>query len=178
MNSITIKNKTFTPFLEEELLQRAVKKIAHQINTDYKDKTPLFLGVLNGSFMFFSDLLKQINLTCSVSFVKLASYQGSTSTENVAELIGLNERIKNKDIVVVEDIVDTGNTIEKLYTILSEKGAKSIKISSLLYKPSVYKKKYTIDYVGLEIPNKFVVGYGLDYDGFGRNLNSLFVLKE
>lgn len=178
MNSITIKDKLFIPFIEEKEIQDAVKKIARQINQDYQGKTPLFVAILNGSFMFFSDLLKQINFSCTISFVKLVSYEGMSSTGKVDELIGLDENIEGKDIVVVEDIVDTGNTLQKIYEILNAKNAKNIKIASLLYKPEVYKKEYPIDYVGIKIPNDFVVGYGLDYDGFGRNLSSIVVLKE
>ncbi len=178
MNSIIIKDKTFIPFIEEESLLDAVKKVAQQINKDYEGKQPVFLGVLNGSFMFFSDLLKSIDLSSTVSFVKLASYEGTNSKGVVNELIGLSEDISGKDIIIVEDIVDTGNTSEKLFQILGKKNPNSIKIATLLYKPEAYKKSHPVDYVGLEIPNAFVLGYGLDYDGLGRNLNSIFVLKE
>ena len=178
MSSITIKDKAFIPFIGEELLQDAVKNIAQKINQDYKGKQPIFLGVLNGSFMFFSDLLKQITLPCTVSFVKMASYTGTSSTGVVNELIGLNENLEGREVVVVEDIVDTGNTLEKLLATLANKKVKSIKIASLLYKPEAYKKNHPIDYIGMEIPNDFVLGYGLDYDGLGRNLSSIYVLKE
>ncbi len=178
MDIITVKDKSFKPYISEEKLQVSVEKIASKINDDYKGCTPIFLGVLNGSFMFFGDLLKSINLECTVSFVKLASYQGTNSTGKVNELIGLNEDISDKDIILVEDIVDTGNTLVKLYEILSEKNPTSIKIATLLYKPEAYSKSHNIDYVGLEIPNAFVLGYGLDYDGLGRNLSSIYVLNE
>jgi hypoxanthine phosphoribosyltransferase len=178
MDIVTIKDKSFKPFISEEDLQDSIKKVAQTINADYHGKTPIFLGVLNGSFMFIGDLLKSVNVECFVSFVKLASYEGTESTGKVNELIGLTEDIENKDIILVEDIVDTGNTLEKLHDILSSKNPKSIKIATLLYKPEAYKKSYNIDYVGLEIPNAFVLGYGLDYDGLGRNLNSIYVLNE
>lgn len=178
MTSITIKDKTFIPFIEGIKLQEAVKKIALLINQDYKNKQPLFIGVLNGSFMFFSDLLKSIDISCTVSFVKIASYEGTNSTGQLNELIGLDENIEGKDIIVVEDIIDTGNTLEKLHAIFADKKANSVKIASLLFKPAAYKKTYPIDYIGIEIPNDFVLGYGLDYDGLGRNLNSIFVLKQ
>lgn len=178
MSTITIKDKSFIPYIEEGKLQDAVKKVALEINKDYKGKQPIFLGVLNGSFMFFSDLLKAIDLPCTVSFVKMSSYEGTNSTGVINELIGLNEDITGRDIILVEDIVDTGNTLEKLYQILANKNANSVKIATLLYKPEAYKKSHPIDYVGLEIPNAFVLGYGLDYDGLGRNLSSIFVLKE
>ena len=178
MNIITVKDKSFKPYISEEELYASVKNVASKINKDYKGSTPIFLGILNGSFMFFGDLLKSIDLECTVSFVKLASYEGTNSTGTVNELIGLNEDIEGKDIVLVEDIVDTGNTLVKLHDILSSKKPKSIKIATLLYKPEAYKKHHSIDYVGLEIPNAFVLGYGLDYDGLGRNLSSIYVLND
>ncbi|MCB0409620.1 MAG: hypoxanthine phosphoribosyltransferase, partial [Flavobacteriales bacterium] len=134
--------------------------------------------VLNGSFMFIGDLMKSIDLNCMISFIKMASYEGTESTGKVNELIGLNEDIEGHDVILIEDIVDTGNTLEKLYQMLQEKKPKSIKIATLLYKPEAYKKPYKIDFVGKEIPNAFVLGYGLDYDGYGRNLSSIYVLKD
>tara|TARA_B100000809_G_C15087324_1_gene511934 strand:- start:887 stop:1423 length:537 start_codon:yes stop_codon:yes gene_type:complete len=178
MEIITVKDKAFKPYISKEDLQTSVEKVAEQINADYKGTEPLFLGVLNGSFMFFSDLLKSVDLECKVSFVKLASYEGTSTTGKVNELIGLSESIEGRDVIIVEDIVDTGNTLVKLYDILSKGNPKSIKIATLLYKPEAYKKKHPIDYVGLEIPNAFVLGYGLDYDGLGRNLSSIYVLNE
>jgi hypoxanthine phosphoribosyltransferase len=178
MEIITVKDKSFKPYISEEALQASVENVAKQINSDYKGSEPLFLGVLNGSFMFFSDLLKSVDLECQVSFVKLASYEGTTTTGKVNELIGLSESIEGRDVIIVEDIVDTGNTLVKLYDILSKGNPNSIKIATLLYKPEAYKKDHPIDYVGLEIPNAFVLGYGLDYDGLGRNLSSIYVLNE
>lgn len=178
MDIITVKDKSFRPYISEEDLQSLVKKVASKINDDYKGCTPIFLGILNGSFMFFGDLLKSIDLECTVSFVKMASYEGTNSTGQVNELIGLNEDIDGKDVILIEDIVDTGNTLVKLYEILSKKNPRSIKIATLLYKPEAYKKSHNIDYVGMEIPNDFVLGYGLDYDGLGRNLSSIYVLNE
>lgn len=178
MDTITIKDLSFTPYISEADLQESVLQVAHKINQDYNGKSPLFLGVLNGSFMFIGDLMKWISVDCFISFIKLASYEGTQSTGMVNELIGLNEDIEGRDIVLIEDIVDTGNTLEKLYQILEKKNPKSIKIATLLYKPEAYKKSYKIDYVGKEIPNAFVLGYGLDYDGLGRNLSSIYVLKD
>ena len=178
MDIITVKDKSFKSYISEGKLQSSVEKMASKINYDYKGSTPIFLGVLNGSFMFFGDLLKAIDLECTVSFVKLASYEGVDSTGKVNELIGLNEDVSEKDIILVEDIVDTGNTLMKLHEILSEKNPKSIKIATLLYKPKAYSKSHIIDYVGIEIPNNFVLGYGLDYDGLGRNLSSIYVLND
>lgn len=178
METITVKDLSFKPFISEEELDVAIKKVAQKINEDYKGKTPIFLGVLNGSFMFMGDLMKSINLDCYTSFVKMASYEGTESTGKINELIGLNEDIEGEDIILVEDIVDTGNTLVKLFDILKEKNPKSIKIATLLYKPEAYNKDHKIDYVGKEIPNAFVLGYGLDYDGLGRNLSSIYVLKD
>jgi len=178
MEIITVKDKSFKPYISEEDLQASIKNVAIQINSDYKGSEPLFLGVLNGSFMFFADLLKSVDLECKVSFVKLASYEGTSTTGKVNELIGLSESIEGRDVIIVEDIVDTGNTLVKLHEILSKGNPKSIKIATLLYKPEAYKKDHPIDYVGLEIPNAFVLGYGLDYDGLGRNLSSIYVLNE
>ncbi len=178
MGKITIKDKTFKPYISAEELQTSISKVANEINTHYSGKSPIFIGVLNGSFMFMSDLLKEINLQCTVSFVKLASYEGTSTTGKVNELIGLNEDLAGQDIILVEDIVDTGNTLVKLYEILQNKKVNSIKIASLLFKPEAYHKPYPIDYIGKEIPNAFVLGYGLDYDGYGRNLSSIYVLDE
>jgi len=178
MDIITVKDKSFRPYISEEDIQISVKNVASKINNDYKNSSPIFLGVLNGSFMFFADLLKSIDLECTVSFVKLASYEGTTSTGQVNELIGLNEDVEGKDLILIEDIVDTGNTLVKLYNILAEKKVRSVRIATLLYKPEAYKKQQTIDYVGIEIPNSFVLGYGLDYDGLGRNLSSIYVLND
>lgn len=178
MDIITVKDKTFKPFISEEKLHESIKLVAQKINDDYKGKSPIFLGVLNGSFMFFADLLKSIDISCTVSFVKLASYEGTSTTGTVNELIGLNEDVEGKDIILIEDIVDTGNTLVKLYDILADKNPNSIKIATLLYKPEAYKKHHNIDYVGIEIPNAFVLGYGLDYDGLGRNLSSIYVLND
>ena len=178
MDIITVKDKSFKPFISEEKLQESIKEVAKKINADYHGKQPIFLGVLNGSFMFFADLLKSVDLDCEVSFVKLASYEGTQTTGQVNELIGLNEDVEGRDIILIEDIVDTGNTLVKLYDILTVKNPASIKIVTLLYKPEAYKKEHNIDYVGIEIPNAFVLGYGLDYDGLGRNLSSIYVLND
>lgn len=178
MATIKIKDLSFKPYISEQELQQLIKNVAQKINHEYKGKSPLFLGVLNGSFMFMGDLMKSIELECLVSFVKLASYEGTESKGTVNQLIGLNESLEGKDVIIVEDIVDTGNTLEKLYQIIEEKNPKSLKIATLLYKPEAYKKDFNIDFVAKEIPNNFVVGYGLDYDGYGRNLSSIYVLNQ
>ncbi|TYP73454.1 adenylate kinase [Aquimarina intermedia] len=175
---IKLHDLYFTPYISEERIAKAVDRIAAQLNRDYKDDNPLFIGVLNGCFMFVSEILKRFDYNCEVSFVKLASYSGTQSTENVRELIGLNEEIKGRKVVVLEDIVDTGNTIEELLKILESKGSESIAIATLFYKPEVYKKDIKLDYIGFEIPNRFIVGYGLDYDGLGRNLTEVYQLKS
>ncbi|MCA0430444.1 MAG: hypoxanthine phosphoribosyltransferase [Bacteroidetes bacterium] len=175
-NLVTLKDKQFKPYLDENKIAFAVKNLAKKINTDLENEFPIFLVVLNGSFMFASDLLKEITIPCQISFIKLASYHGTSSTGTVSELIGLSEDLSNRTIVVVEDIVDTGTTIEKLEVVLQRKNVKQIKIVTALLKPDAYKKERKIDYVGIEIPNDFVVGYGLDYDGLGRNLKEIYVL--
>lgn len=173
---VTLKDKQFKPYISSQKILEAVKKVANKINSDLAGESPVFLAVLNGSFMFAADLMKEINLTCEISFVKLASYHGTTSTGTVSELIGLNQDISGRTVIIVEDIVDTGNTLEKLAEILTNKKVKSFKIATAFFKPSAYTKKLKVDYVGIEIPNDFVVGYGLDYDGLGRNLKDVFVL--
>ncbi len=178
MSAKTILDKSFVPYISEEEIDKAVQKVAAMINADYSTKSPLIVSVLNGSFMFTSDLMKKITVECHLSFIKLASYEGTSTTGTVNELIGLNESVEGRDLILIEDIVDTGNTLEKLYQILETQKPKSIKIATLLYKPAAYKKAYKIDYVGLEIPNAFVVGFGLDYDGLGRNLSSIYVLND
>lgn len=173
---ITIKDKQFRPFISEEKIRTAVKHVAEKINSELKNEFPLFLVVLNGSFMFASDLLKEVTIPCEISFIKVASYHGTNSSGSVTELIGLTEDLSGRTVVIVEDIVDTGVTIEKLYTVLTKKNVRQVKIASALLKPVAYKKEYKIDYVGMEIGNDFVVGYGLDYDGQGRNLKEIYVL--
>lgn len=176
MQLVTLKDKQFKPYISSEKIEAAVKKVAAQINADLKNEMPLFVAVLNGSFMFAADLMKNMEMPCEISFVKMASYHGTQSTGVVNELIGLNQDISGRTVVIIEDIVDTGTTIEKLVGILKSKNVKDLRIATALLKPSVYKKDIKIDYVGLEIPNDFVVGYGLDYDGLGRNIKEILVI--
>ncbi len=176
MTLLKIKDKQFKNYISSEQIQEAVKKVAAKINSELKDEFPLFLVVLNGAFMFASDLLKEINFPCEISFVKVASYHGATSSGSVTELIGLTEDVTNRTVVIVEDIVDSGLTLEKLINVLSKKNIKQYKIATAFCKPSSLKKNIKIDYAGIEIPNQFVVGYGLDYDGQGRNQKNVFVL--
>lgn len=153
-----------------------MKQVATKINTELKNEDLVFLAVLNGSFMFASDLMKEVSLPSKISFIKLASYHGTSSTGNVSELIGLTEELKDKTVVIIEDIVDTGNTMEKLFATLHQKNVKQIKVATLLFKPEAYKKSFPINYPGITIGNDFVVGYGLDYDGYGRNLKEIYVI--
>lgn len=178
MQEVTLKDKTFVPYISSEKILDSVKVMAKKINEELADENPLFLVVLNGSFMFAADLLKEISFPCEISFIKLASYHGTSSSGIVTEMIGLTEDIKGRTVVVVEDIVDTGVTLEKLVNVLEKKDVKQIKVASFLMKPEAYIKSIAIDYVGMKIPNDFVVGYGLDYDGLGRNMKSIYVLKS
>lgn len=178
MQRVTLKDKTFVPYITSDKIQESVRQMSKKINTDLAEDMPLFLVVLNGSFMFAADLLKEVTIPCEISFIKLASYHGTSSTGTVTEMIGLTEEIKGRTVVVIEDIVDTGVTIEKLVVLLNKKEVKQIKIASFLLKPDAYTKDIKVDYVGMEIPNDFVVGYGLDYDGLGRNMKDIFVLDK
>ena len=176
MKEIRILDKKFIEFITEEAIQKRIDEIAKALNNDLAGKDVVFLGILNGAFLFAADLFRRIDLQVRISFVKLASYQGTRSSGSIKELIGWNEDIRNKTIVVVEDIVDTGNTLERVVDELVIRKALEVKIAAMLYKPAAYTKGIHIDYVGFEIPNDFVVGYGLDYDGFGRNLPSVYTL--
>lgn len=175
---VTIKDKQFKPYLDEHEILQKIKIMADKINENLKDEKPLFLVVLNGSFMFAASLLKEINFPCEISFVKLASYEGTKSTGSVNELIGLSDELSGRNIVILEDIVDTGETLLKIHQLLTNKQVNSIKVATLLFKPDSYKKNITVDYTCFKIPNDFVVGYGLDYDGFGRNLKDIYVLNS
>lgn len=174
MGKITLDDKSFETYIREEQILEAVKEVAVKINSDYEGKHPLIISVLNGSFMFTADLLKELDIVCEVSFIKLASYSGTASTGVVRELIGIDNSIENQHVIILEDIVDTGNTLEKIMEMVGGKNPASIAIATLLYKPQAYKKNRSIDYVGMEIPNEFIVGYGLDYNGLGRNLRNIY----
>jgi len=175
---IQLHDKHFVPFISAEEIEFAITNMAKQMDDDFFDDIPVFIGVLNGSFMVLSDLMKHYRGMCEVSFVKMASYEGTQSTNEVKQLIGLNENLEGKTVVIVEDIVDTGNTIEELKAIFKEQKVKHLKIATLFLKPDVYKKDIKLDYVGIRIPNKFIVGFGLDYDGLGRNLKDIYQLAE
>ena len=176
MKEIRILDKKFRELITEKAIQDRIEELAGQMNNDLEGKDVVFLGILNGAFLFAADLFRRIDIQARISFVKLASYQGTSSSGSIKELIGWNEDIKNKTIVVIEDIVDTGNTLERIVDELVIRKVSEVKIVALLYKPAAYTKDIPLDYVGFEIPNDFVVGYGLDYDGYGRNLPSVYTL--
>ena len=173
-----IEDKKFEPYLSEQEIQNSIKEVAERINIDYKGEEVIFVGVLNGAFMFAADLLKDINLKCEISFVKVTSYKGTSTTGKVHELIGLSTDIKDKHVVILEDIVDTGLTLSKLYSMIDHNSPKSVEVATLLYKPEAFKGKNPPKYYGIEIPNKFIVGYGLDYLEFGRNSREIFKIIE
>ena len=176
MDTIRIKDKTFAVSIKEEDILKEVERVADAINRDLTGKNPLFLCVLNGSFMFASDLMKRISIPCEISFVKLASYQGVSSTGVIKEVIGLNEDISGRTVVIVEDIVDTGLTMQCLLETLGTRNPAEIHIATLLVKPDKLQVELDIEYAAMQIPNDFIVGYGLDYDGFGRNYKDIYTL--
>lgn len=178
MSIVKVKDKTFRTFIPEaEVLQR-VKAVADKLNEDMKDKNPLFLAVLNGSFMFAADLMRMITIPCEISFVKLASYQGTTSSGKIKEVIGINEELKGRTVVIVEDIVDTGFTMKRMLDQLGTRDPESLHICTLLVKPGKLQVPLNIEYAAMEIPNDFIVGYGLDYDQQGRNLRDIYTIVE
>jgi hypoxanthine phosphoribosyltransferase len=173
-----VKDKYFIPFIDSTTLQERIKILAQKVNKDYKGKNPLLIGVLNGSFMFLADLFKFIDIECEITFIRVSSYKNTESTGKVKQILGLQEEIQSRDIIIVEDIVDTGITMQEILGQLASQKPASIKIMTMLFKPKSLKVPLKLDYIGFEIGNKFVVGYGLDYDGFGRNLDAIYVLKE
>lgn len=173
-----IKDKTFQIFIPSNELAKRVKELGSQVNTEYAGKRPLFIAILNGSFMFASDLMKAIDIPSEISFVKVASYQEMESTGNVKQLIGLSENIFNQHVIIIEDIIDTGRTMHKILEEFNALGASSVEIISLLRKPKPNAFDIPVKYIGFDIPDKFVVGYGLDYDGLGRNLQEIYQLKD
>lgn len=179
MQSVTVNDLVFDEFLSEQEIDAIVSKVAERINTDYEGREPLFICVLNGAFMYASDLLKKITLPTEVTFVRLKSYEGTATTGNVNMLVPLQVPIKDRDIIIVEDIVDTGLTMHGFMRQLKEAGARSVELTSFLFKPnSILYHDATPKYIGKSIPTKFVVGYGLDYDEKGRNLPSLYVVRK
>lgn len=178
MKQVQVDDKTFRLSISAKEIDEAVTSVANRINKELEGSNPLFLVVLNGAFIFASDLLKKITIPCEVSFVKLSSYVGTKSTATVRELIGLDEVLVGRTIVIVEDIIDTGLTMGVTINKLRHLEARTVKIATLLFKPHAFEMDYKIDYIGLEIPNDFIVGYGLDYNGYGRNLPDIYKIFE
>ena len=172
---IEVLDLKFEEYIGQEKIQERVKEISEELNQKYADKNPLFLGILNGSFMFIADIFKNVSIPCEVSFLKLNSYHNTSSTEKVKELIGLNQSIEGRHVVVLEDIVDTGRTLDYILKTIDIKNPASVEVATLLYKPSATVIPVKIDYVGFEIENQFVLGYGLDYNGYGRNHNCILI---
>ena len=175
---LQLHDKQFVPFISAQEIEFAIAKIAAQVEDDFAEETPIFIGVLNGSFMVVSDFMKHYKGPCELSFVKMSSYEGTTSTNDVKQLIGLDQDLTGRSVVIIEDIVDTGNTLVALKELLKKQNVKHFKIATLFFKPEAYKQDIKIDYIGIRIPNKFIVGFGLDYDGLGRNLPEIYQLKE
>ncbi|MFO8066428.1 MAG: hypoxanthine phosphoribosyltransferase [Bacteroidales bacterium] len=178
MNTVQVLDKRFAKFIESDKILSEVDRIAKEASNDYKGRTPLFLCVLNGSFMFASDLLKSYVGDCQISFIKLSSYQGTQTTEEVKTVIGLNEKIKGRDLIILEDIIDSGITISHLVNDLAKYEPLSLRVATLLLKPDALRTNIKPDYVGIEIPNDFIIGYGLDYNGYGRNLPDIYKIAE
>lgn len=176
MSTIKLHDLHFKPFIKEEEIANIVKSLVEEVTKDCKNEIPLFIGILNGSFMFVSDFVKSYKGDCEVSFVKLASYQGTSSSEKVKQLVGINEDLEGRTVVILEDIIDTGNTLQEIYEIFKDKKVKQLKIATLFFKPDVFKKELPIDYIGKSIEDKFIVGYGLDYNGLGRNYPAIYQL--
>lgn len=177
MDSVIVKDKTFRPFIPVEEIEKRVAEIGQQISRDLEGKNPLFLAILNGSYVFAADLLRHITTPCEISFVRVSSYSGMQSTGKLTEVIGLKENIEGRTLVIVEDIIDSGFTMEGLVKTLEAKNPADLRICTLLTKPGNMKVKLDIPYCAFEIPNDFIVGYGLDYDGYGRNLPSIYVVE-
>ena len=178
MKTVQLLDKKFVLSISEKEIRNAINAIAKQINTDLKGKNPLFVGILNGSFMFAADLMKRVTITSEITFIKVASYTDTQSTGIVKELLGLECDVKNRPIVIVEDIVDTGLTMQRLLETLGTRNPKAIHIATLLVKPDKLQVELDIKYCAMRIPNDFIVGYGLDYDGYGRNYPDIYTLAE
>jgi hypoxanthine phosphoribosyltransferase len=176
MASIKLHDKTFDTYLSAEAIQEKIQKIATEISTDYKDRKPLFIAILNGSFMFAADLFRHLTIDAEICFIKLASYKGMKSTGQIITAIGLDQDVFGRDIIIIEDIVDTGKTLYEFLPKLQHQQPASLKIAALLHKPEATIFPLEIQYLGFSIPDKFVVGYGLDYDGLGRNLKEIYQL--
>jgi hypoxanthine phosphoribosyltransferase len=175
MDKIKLKDKEFQISIPYDTIYEAVKKIASQINEDFRDKeTPIFLSILNGAFMFTADLFKELEIEGYLSFVKFASYQGTTSSGEVKELLGINEDLKDKNVIILEDIVDSGLTIKQVADQVASFQPREMRIATLLLKPAIFEGDVKLDYIGMEVPNDFIIGYGLDYNGLGRNHRDIY----
>lgn len=179
MGSIQINNRTFVPFIDREKISKYVQFLAERIAEEIgPDEVPVFVGILNGSFMFAADFIREYPYDCHITFVKMASYEGMSSSGKIKHLVGVNEDLNGKTVIILEDIIDTGNTLAEIYEVFRDHNVKRLKIATLFFKPDVFRKELPIDYIGKAIEDKFVVGYGLDYDGLGRNLPDLYQLEE
>ena len=175
---ITIRDKQFEPFIHHQQIAERVAALAEKLNTDYEGKSPLLIAILNGAFIFAADLVRHLTFDHDIQFAKFSSYEGTDTTGKLKELIGLPNSIAGRDVIIVEDIIDTGTTMYNLLPQLKEKGAKSVEIAALLMKPGKLRVPLDVKYCAMQIPNEFIVGYGLDFDGFGRNYKSIYVVKE
>ena len=178
MSIVKVKDKTFATSITEQQIRQRVSEIAAQISSDFEGKNPLLLGILNGAFIFAADLMRAITIPCEISFVKLASYQGVTSTGKIKEVIGINENLTNRHVIIVEDVVDTGHTMRRMIETLGTRNPASVHICTLFLKPDKLEVNLDIDYAAFSIPNDFIVGYGLDYDQQGRGLKDIYTLYE
>jgi hypoxanthine phosphoribosyltransferase len=175
---VRVRDKTFQLVIPEKQIQQEITRIANRMNEELADRDPIFMGILNGAFMFASDLYKQLTFPCQITFLKLASYSGTRSTGTVKQLIGINLDLRGRCVVVLEDIVDTGVTLETIIRQLSGYEPAEIRVATLLHKPDATVREVKLDYVGMEIPNDFILGYGLDYDGYGRNFREIYKLMD
>lgn len=178
MSIITVKDKSFEPYITAASIDEALVKMASRLKKDYEGKQPLFLAILNGAFIFAADLFKKIDFEAEICFIKLASYKGTKSTGTVITSIGLDQSLRDRHVIILEDIVDTGKTLTEFMPQLRDQQPASLKIAALLHKPEALQYSLTIDYLGFEVPNKFLLGYGLDYDGLARNLPMIYQLVE
>lgn len=178
MERIIIKDKTFTINISKARIQERIAEMAKEINNDMTGKSPVFLCVLNGAFLFASDIFRLMNIECEISFLRVSSYEGTKSTGKVKSMVGVTDNLKDRTVVILEDIVDTGDTAIYLLKELEKHQPKEIRFASLLFKPNALRQDVKLDYIGFEVPNDFLVGYGLDYDGLGRNLQDIYKLAE
>ena len=178
MDTVKIKDKSFRVSIPEAEIKQHVKALAEQMSKDLEGKNPIFLGVLNGSFIFAADMMREMTVPCEISFVKLASYQGTTSTGKVREVLGINENLSGRTVVIVEDIVESGQTMKQMIESLGTRNPESVRICTLFFKPEKLKEDLDLDYVAFRIPDDFIVGYGLDYDGLGRELKDVYTIVE